>query len=192
MNPVYLDPTEYTVYGLPTTTTAAQAIAASTAIDGFLQRPAGCLYDVDGASVPVAMTETGAPLVERTPSPTNGYVQVSYWPVVQVISVEERITGAWQALTGFSFEADGRVWLDGVTLSGGDLRVTFVAGWQYASLPAAVKQACANLITAAIQAPLVGNTKILRAGDTMLERFADTLLDADIRAMLNPYRRIIL
>jgi hypothetical protein len=51
-----------------------------------------------------------------------------------------------------------------------------------------VKLACAQIITALANDPSVGNFKSIGAGDTKMERFAATLLGADVKAMLDPLR----
>jgi hypothetical protein len=84
----------------------------------------------------------------------------------------------------------GKVWIpSGVLLAYfSEVRLQYVAGYTYATLPAAVKQACANIINAAANFPMLnGNIQQLTSGDTQVKRFADTVLDADTKAMLGPY-----
>lgn len=69
-----------------------------------------------------------------------------------------------------------------------EIRINYVAGWSYASLPYEIKQACANLINASINSQIVGNTKRLRAGDTEIERFAATYIDNDTKILLDPFK----
>lgn len=69
-----------------------------------------------------------------------------------------------------------------------DVKINYVAGYLANQLPPAIKQACANIISAAMTSPLNGNLQQMKAGDTTLTRFADSVLDADTKQMLNPYR----
>jgi hypothetical protein len=69
-----------------------------------------------------------------------------------------------------------------------DVRLWYVAGYPTSAIPAAVKAATAAIIGQAAAFPeLTGNTKSLKAGDTAIERFKDSILDADTRATLAPY-----
>jgi hypothetical protein len=63
-----------------------------------------------------------------------------------------------------------------------------VAGFPASGLPASIKQACATLVMASAAVPQMGAMKMYKAGDTALERFAATLIDADTAALLAPYR----
>lgn len=86
--------------------------------------------------------------------------------------------------------ATGQLWVPaGVMLAYyTEVIVRYVAGFQYANLPAGVKLACAQLITALANDPGVGNYSSVAAGDTKLERFAATNLSEDVKAMLQPWR----
>lgn len=85
----------------------------------------------------------------------------------------------------------GKVWVPaGVMLAYySEVNIRYVAGFTYAQLPSAVKQACANIVAMLGMYPeLAGNTKSYRAGDTQIERFVASNLDADVKGMLSPYR----
>lgn len=69
-----------------------------------------------------------------------------------------------------------------------EIRWSYIAGYQYASLPSQIKQACANLVNAANNMPMNGSIKMQRAGDTAIERFGATYFDQDTKAMLDPFR----
>lgn len=69
-----------------------------------------------------------------------------------------------------------------------DIRFSYIAGYTYSSLPADVKQACANIINAAAEFPVNGAVKNQRAGDTAIERFAASNFDDDTKTLLNPYK----
>ena len=68
-----------------------------------------------------------------------------------------------------------------------EVRVGYIAGWQYASLPSAIKLACAKLINANANIPMNGAIRSYRAGDTAIERFASTFFDDDMKALLEPF-----
>jgi hypothetical protein len=73
-----------------------------------------------------------------------------------------------------------------------DVRLHYVAGWSQANLPVAIKQAVANLVDAASQNNLGGNIKTLKAGDGTVTRFAATAIDDDTKALLQPYRALLM
>lgn len=84
----------------------------------------------------------------------------------------------------------GKVWVpSGVMLAYfSEVRLQYVAGFTYATLPAAVKQACANIISAQATFPMLnGNIKAFQAGESKAQRFADTMLDSDTKQLLMPY-----
>jgi hypothetical protein len=70
-----------------------------------------------------------------------------------------------------------------------DIRIWYVAGYQYMDLPYIVKQVTANIINSNINtSDLAGGIKKAQAGDTMIERFANTVLSGDDKAMLDQYK----
>ncbi|MDR3473346.1 MAG: hypothetical protein P4M09_16930 [Devosia sp.] len=70
-----------------------------------------------------------------------------------------------------------------------DVRVWYVAGWPADQIPYAIKSATATVLNLMLALPeMSGNIRTLKAGDTMVQRFKDTILDADTKALLNPYR----
>jgi hypothetical protein len=84
----------------------------------------------------------------------------------------------------------GRVWVpSGVLLAYySEVRLQYVAGFTQATLPGAIKQACANIIAASSNFPMLnGNIQQLQTGDTQVKRFADSVLDADTKQLLGPY-----
>lgn len=84
----------------------------------------------------------------------------------------------------------GEVWVPaGILLSYySDVRLRYVAGWTYATLPVAVKQACANLIKAAGDMPVSVNARSFRKADIAIEQFDSSQVDDDTAALLAPYR----
>jgi len=69
-----------------------------------------------------------------------------------------------------------------------EVRLRYLAGWSAAQLPLDVKQATANLVRVILDQGLSANVESYAAGDTKVQRFSDTLLDADTKAILAPYR----
>ena len=72
--------------------------------------------------------------------------------------------------------------------AGSAARVRYVAGWTYETLPAGIKQATANIVRNGIDAQMPTGVKTLKAGDATITRFAPTVIDADTRELLAPYR----
>ncbi|WP_186122367.1 hypothetical protein [Burkholderia gladioli] len=108
---------------------------------------------------------------------------------------------AWEVWTpqANSVEPEtGTVWVPaGVLLAYyTEVRMHYVAGWTYETLPAGVKQACANIvINIAAVAGMPGTMQRLQAGDTSMQRFANQpgvlnsfVMDDDTKALVNPYR----
>lgn len=89
----------------------------------------------------------------------------------------------------------GEMWLPAGMLLAyySDVRMSYIAGYPAASLPAAIKQATANIIVNAASADYAPpNFKVAQAGGSKFERFSDSQLDTDTRNLLEPYRRKIL
>jgi hypothetical protein len=91
--------------------------------------------------------------------------------------------------TGVDFET-GQVWVPaGVMLAYySEINIWYVAGFPASGIPSAIKTACANIIAANGNVLQLGNTKLYKAGDTALERFAASSIDNDTAALLAPYR----
>ena len=74
-----------------------------------------------------------------------------------------------------------------------DVRVRYVAGYLAANVPGPVKLATAMLVNALANASqTAGNMKRIAAGDTSMERFANTILDADTQRSLEPFKANLL
>lgn len=70
-----------------------------------------------------------------------------------------------------------------------DVRLYYVAGFSQNNIPSVVKAATAAIINAKLNTDgLQGGLKIARAGDTMLQRFENTVLDEDTRQQLSIYK----
>lgn len=89
--------------------------------------------------------------------------------------------------------ATGEIWVPAGLLLAyySEVRLRYLAGFPAASVPDTVKQACANIIN------MIGSFnyadappafKVVQAGGTRLERWNDSMLDADTKALLEPLR----
>lgn len=97
----------------------------------------------------------------------------------------------WPANTSAGIDVQtGELWVPaGIMLVYySEVKVRYVAGFQYANLPPEIKMACAQLVTALSNDPGIGNFKSAAAGDTKLERFAASNLSEDVKQMLRPYQ----
>ena len=85
----------------------------------------------------------------------------------------------------------GEMWVPaGVLLAYySDFRVYYVAGWSQANLPSTIKQATANIVQNTILgAGSSSMFRMMKAGETALERFADSAVDDGTRHMLQPFK----
>lgn len=77
-----------------------------------------------------------------------------------------------------------------------DVRMFYTAGYAADSIPAPIKQACANITLSngtLIGTPMMNsNFKKMSAGDTMLERFKDVAIDAETSSLLEPFKANLL
>ena len=72
-----------------------------------------------------------------------------------------------------------------------DVRLNYIAGWQYATLPEAIKRATGLLARNAIDsADLPGNVRMVKSGDGAMEKFRDSVLDSDTRSLLQPFKSV--
>lgn len=129
---------------------------------GYGRRGASSRYQVDEFNLLASLSHFGGPPV---------------WEFFPMIN------------TGVDFET-GMVWVPaGVMLAYySEINLWYVAGYPASGLPPAIKAACSNIIQAQAAVPQLGATKTYKAGDTALERFAATMIDADTQALLAPYR----
>lgn len=71
-----------------------------------------------------------------------------------------------------------------------EVRACYLAGWDQDDLPDAIKQVCARLVLS-IQSQdqdIPSNVKLYRAGDTAIQKFADSVLDDDMKFQLLPFK----
>lgn len=86
-------------------------------------------------------------------------------------------------------DAAGEIWVPAGMLMAyySDVRVRYVAG--YLTAPDPVIRATAQIANALNSIPgVAAQTKMIAAGDTRIQRFSQTVLDADLKKLLDPYR----
>jgi len=85
---------------------------------------------------------------------------------------------------------NGEVWVPaGILLAYyTHVRLQYVAGFQASTLPPEIKQACAKIVTHAQQYGLGDGVRSYKAGDTAIQRFAASAMDADTKALLSKYQ----
>jgi len=187
--PVYLQTADFDEYSIRPGS-EPQVLEASVVIDGLLQRPEGLFY-VESGGQPSAMEATGQPVVEEGKVGPLGQFKLTRKPVVRVISIEvssDRLS--WTTYSGArSVSQDGMLT---TALSFAWVRVTYVTGFTYATLPQRVKLACARL-TAFLQDEegLSGNIKLAKSGGNTFLRFANRVWDQDTLNILSDLARVV-
>lgn len=83
----------------------------------------------------------------------------------------------------------GEIWVPAGTLLSyySTIKMRYVAGWSYDTLPSQIKVATGMIVDAMATAPMGPQIRRFNAGKLQIERFADTVLDGDIKSMLRPY-----
>lgn len=149
---------------------------------------------------PVAAMPSGVGRYGYLRRSDDGYSNVDTYNLLAVMS---KFGGppAWEPFTPQANSIDpqtGQVWIPaGVLLAYyTEVRLHYVAGWTYATLPAQIKQACANIINnlSALQG-IPGTVQKAQTGAGSLTRFAGTAgtqpsaaIDTDTAALLAPYK----
>lgn len=191
---VYLEPGAYVQYGLSEETPDALVAAASALIDAFCRR----------ASLGVTTC------VERLRFSRDGRtLRLSYGPVIAVTACRTRLRrlranvaftplqmdamtfglgGTWNTIdpTTIPVAVDGEAELPanllGVPMD--EAEITYTAG--YATVPVPVAMACAQIVRNAQATPGL-NVKRQHVDALEMDYFSNTLIDADVRRMLQPY-----
>lgn len=83
----------------------------------------------------------------------------------------------------------GDLWVPAGTLLAyyTDIKMRYCAGWPANNLPPQIKVACASIVHAMAASPMGPQIRRFNAGKVSVDRFADTVLDPDIKSMLRPY-----
>ena len=199
----YLQPAEYATHGLDAATPDSWIAAASALMDAHCRRAtlavaqyserlrlAAGRNTVRLTYLPLAaLPPATSPLLSiraRYAQPRRGDTPAGELTldVAQAFS----LPGAWTALDAAAVDACAETGeltlpLNPLGLAYNEVEVTYTAG--LSPLPEAVKTACAQIVRNALATPAL----TVRAGsiDRMhLEYFAESLLDADVRALLAP------
>jgi hypothetical protein len=201
---IYLAPSEYAAYGVEAKTPAAWVAAASALVDAHCRRPTLAVAQY----VERLRLRAGRNTVRLTYLPLAA-VEPATTPIVSArgrYAVPRRdeggsadfgadvarafsLPGTWANLeiTSIDFDADTgelSLPLNSLGLAYNEVEITYTAG--LASITDPVKFACAQIVRNAQATPALN----IRAGnlDRMhMEYFADTLVDATVRAYLAPY-----
>jgi hypothetical protein len=139
----------------------AMMVISGTGRYGYGRRGDAGNYNVDDFNLLAALSKFGGPPVWEIWDPVNAGLDVM----------------------------TGQLWVPaGIMLAYySEVKVRYVAGFTYASLPTGVKLACAQLINAMLMNPLYGAVKGMRAGETAVQNFVASYLSDDVKAMLQPW-----
>ena len=190
----YLEPAEYLAFGLSVDTADAWVAAASVMVEAHCRR---------GSLSVTSYTER-----LRVSRPW-GTVQLSYGPVVAITAVQARyspgterrddalgeyallfgLPGQWVTVDPMAVTLDtvsGEVQLPPnlLGLRYSEAEVTYTAG--LATIPDRVKFACAQIVKNAQATPGL-NVKSSKLDTLQTQYFSDSLLDAQVQAMLRPF-----
>ncbi|MCU1270939.1 MAG: hypothetical protein JWN74_2233 [Acidobacteriaceae bacterium] len=200
----YLSPTEYQLYGLDTTTEPSLVGAASSLIDAHCRRATLAIaqYEERIRMMPDRNTIhlTYLPLVPLGPSTSpiisgRGRYTVprrGKWPFDDLrldVALMFGMPGTWSNIDPASVDFDPATGeltlpLNLVGLWFSEVDMIYTAG--YATIPDAVKYACAQVVRNAQATPAV-NVKTGRMDRFRMDYFAPDLLDATVRSMLAPF-----
>ena len=195
---VYLEPGDYLRYGLDEETPDALVAAASALIDAFCRR--------------ASLGETTC--VERLRFARDGRtLRLSYGPVTAITACRTRLRrmrpdrhallpftqlqmdaaafglgGTWTTIdpTTIAIAADGEaeVPTNLLGLPADEAEITYSAG--YETIPVPVQMACAQIVRNAQSTPGL-NVKRQHVDALEMDYFSNTLLDADVQRLLQPY-----
>jgi len=201
----YLAPAEYESYGLEASTPVSWVAAASSLIDSYCRRPTlgvstfterirlvpgrNCVrltylpLVIDGQATSPLVSARG-----RYAPPRRGE-DAALWDIANDVSLVFALPGTWVDIdvTAMDYFSDtGEVsWLPNpLGLMFQELEITYTAG--FATIPDAVKFACAQIVRNAQATPAL-NVHTSTLNNMHLEYFADTLLDQTAKTFLAPY-----
>jgi hypothetical protein len=208
---VYVKPDDYADYGIPSTTSPATVLRASLMVDAYLDRPDGLLYSVDeDTGLPVYMEKTGQPIIEEYSLPLSQRITLSYTPLVAVLGVMNNASPVANPnfqivpISGFSFTAGySDLWIP-YSIPRNVVRVSYIGGWTYETLPSEIKMAVATIANnlgagGSGGAIISGNVTKFQAGGTAITfggagsgsaSWAKSIfIDNDTARMLSPWKR---
>jgi hypothetical protein len=199
----YLQPADYTNYGLPASTTADWITSATALINSYCRRPdlnvtqyierLRLLSDTQSvllSYLPLAPLETStSPIVSiegRYAKPRRGEMaSESLLEIAQTFS----LPGQWVAIDPVSIDYDlntGEVTLPcnvlGLTFN--EVAITYTAG--LTTIGDDVKTACAQIVRNAQSTPALNASKT-RIDTMQMEYFSSSLVDETVKAWLRPY-----
>jgi hypothetical protein len=201
----YLSPAEYEGYGLEASTPVSWVAAASSLIDAYCRRPTlgvstfterirlvpgrNCVrltylpLAIDGQAISPLVSARG-----RYAPPRRGE-DASLWDVANDVALVFALPGTWvdiDVTTMDYFNETGEVsWLPNpLGLMFQELEIAYTAG--FATIPDAVKFACAQIVRNAQATPAL-NVHTTTLSNMHLEYFADTLLDQTAKTFLAPF-----
>ena len=185
MPSLYIQASEYGLYGLPATTTSDQVIEASTILDAWMARPEGL----------VGVGQD--PILEYASVTRRGWIVLTRAPIYAVDSIKYRLSPRKEWVTATYTAENGRAEL-GLVLApeaaprGAEVKVSYRSGYARASLPVPVKLATAALVTnlSTLEDVPAAAAKA-QAGDAAIQLFTATRLDNDIKALVAPWRRVV-
>ena len=199
----YLQPTEYQTYGLPPDVTGDWITAASSLIDSHCRRTSlnptqytERLRIVEGSQTArlshlplVAVAPATLPFVSiqaRYAKPRRGQ---TVYPLQEEVLWAFSLPGAWTTVdpTTVDFVADTGELIFPLNILGlpyNEVAVTYTAG--LATLPSAVKCACAQIVKNAQSTPGL-NVKSSKVDTLQLQYFSGALVDPTVESMLSPW-----
>jgi hypothetical protein len=199
----YLQPTEYQTYGLPSDVTGDWIAAASSIIDAHCRRTSlnptqytERLRIVEGSQtarlshLPLcAVAPATSPFVSiqaRYAKPRRGQLAS---PIQEEVLWAFSLPGAWTEVVAATvdFVADTGELIFPLNILGlpyNEVEVVYTAG--LATLPAAIKVACAQIVKNAQATPGL-NVKSSKVDTLALQYFQGSLIDATVEAMLAPW-----
>jgi hypothetical protein len=200
----YLSPTEYQLYGIDTTTDPALVGAASSLIDAHCRRATLAIAQYEERIRMMADRNTihltYLPLVPLAPATSpivsgRGRYTIprrGEWPFDDLrldVALMFGMPGTWSNIDPASVDFDPTTGeltlpLNLVGLWFSEVDVIYTAG--YATIPDAVKYACAQVVRNAQATPAV-NVKTGHMDRFRMDYFAPDLLDATVRSMLAPF-----
>jgi hypothetical protein len=200
----YLSPTEYQLYGIDTTTDPALVGAASSLIDAHCRRATLAVAQYEERIRMMADRNTIhltylplAPLAPATSPIVSGRGRYTIprrgeWPFDDLrldVALMFGMPGTWSNIDPSSVDFDPTTGeltlpLNLVGLWFSEVDFIYTAG--YATIPDAVKYACAQVVRNAQATPAV-NVKTGHMDRFRMDYFAPDLLDATVRSMLAPF-----
>jgi hypothetical protein len=199
----YLQPTEYQTYGLASDVTGDWITAASSLIDSYCRRTSlnptqytERLRIVEGSQTArlshlplAAIAPAMLPFVSiqaRYAKPRRGQ---TVYPLQEEVLWAFSLPGAWTTVdpTTVDFLADTGELIFPLNILGlpyNEVQVTYTAG--LATIPSAVKCACAQIVKNAQATPGL-NVKASKIDTLQLQYFGGSLVDASVAATLQPW-----